>query len=40
MKKLLAIIVWCLFIVNAAAQQPAPPDKIYGQLFTLNYLKI
>ena len=33
MKKCLAVIVLFAVLNNAAAQQPAPPDKIYGQLF-------
>ncbi len=34
MKKLLAITLLVLVSKNIIAQQPAPPDKIYGQLFT------
>ncbi len=34
MKKLFIIALLCFLIKNSRAQQPAPPDKIYGQLFT------
>lgn len=34
MKKLLAILLLHFWVTNATAQQPAAPDKIYGQLFT------
>jgi alpha,alpha-trehalase len=33
MKKLFAIAVLCTVLKNTIAQQPATPDKIYGQLF-------
>jgi alpha,alpha-trehalase len=34
MKKILFIMLAFTFIKGSTAQQPAPPDKIYGQLFT------
>jgi alpha,alpha-trehalase len=34
MKKILAIMLLFSLAKNSNAQQPAPPDKIYGQLFT------